>query len=91
MQENQRIKRMLVWERSVLLLSFWFAVIMFAVAFVWGNAAHFFQGLEGRVGLLDAALWFVRTFLLAAMLGTVLNILGHLCLIAADTVKRLRS
>ena len=91
MQEKQRIRRMLIWERSVLLLSFWLAVIMFAVAFVWGNAAHFLQGLEGRVGLLDAALWFVRTFLLAAMLGTVLNILGHLFLIAADTVKRLRS
>jgi hypothetical protein len=91
MQEKQRIWRMLIWERSVLLLSFWLAVIIFAVAFVWGNAAHFLHGMEGRVGLLDAALWFVRTFLLAALLGTVLNLLGHLFLIVADTVKRLRS
>ena len=91
MEEKYRIRRMLIWERSVVLLSFWFAVLMFVTILVMGNVAYILQGRNDRIGLLEAALWFVRAFLLAAMLGTVLNVLGHLFLIVADTVKRLRS
>jgi hypothetical protein len=90
-EEKYRIRRMLIWERSVVLLSFWFAVLMFVTILVMGNVAYILQGRNDRIGLLEAALWFVRAFLLAAMLGTVLNVLGHLFLIVADTVKRLRS
>ena len=91
MQAKQRLKRILTWERSILLLSFWLAVAFFAVALLWGNAAHLIQGVEGGVGLQDAGLWFVRAFMLSVLFGTAVNVVGHLILIAVDAARRLRS
>ena len=90
MQLRQRFSRMLAWERAVLVLSFWLAVILFLIALLWGNAVHLLRGTES-VSFVDAGLWFIRMLMLGVMAGTGVNVLAFLVGLIGDVLRRARS
>ena len=82
---RQRLGRLWAWERAIVIVSFWLAVVFFVIALVWGNVASLLRDAP-CLSFVDAGLWFIRALMLGVLAGTVLNIVGFVI----STARRAR-